>query len=508
MILEYGRPGNAWLATDNVRQSVLGATWAFLLPSVEGLQILNEADLDAADAAGLARLVAEDDAAPGAILDYVAPSRFADGNLASHLIKGPATAAFAPPARGTRELAQTLERAGWTTTLLRVDGDGRQLHYAHPDTSSAAGAWIRERRGDARAVARLGRARLRPLSLRLRRNLVDGRQLALLAIRPTAAHSEASRPARWLNAEDGWALLAPGSYPSQKVVFLAGNGARPQTVLKLPRDPAFNHRLEHEFAMLQRVEKLHLDPRLSPVPIALLRDGALAVLVTEAAHGRLLPRLAGRGVATGFTAVMGSLTELASRSRHDASSDELVELFGQIVEAYASAYAIPNAERQFLDQCVAAAGRAGGVPLVLQHGDPGIWNVMIDSAGRVTLLDWEAGEVDGLPLWDLFHFAGTYAHLDLGSLVPRSRLSRFGRHVFANSPLQSALVAAVRTYIDELQLPAALVEPLFVMGFVHRAWKQSFRLSTAARARGYYRRVVALTLASRDAAGYRRLLRL
>jgi aminoglycoside phosphotransferase (APT) family kinase protein len=148
------------------------------------------------------------------------------------------------------------------------------------------------------------------------------------------------------------------------------------------------------------------------------------------------------------------------------------------------------------------------VALVLQHGDPGIWNVMIDPAGRVTLLDWEAGEVDGLPLWDLFHFAGTYAHLDLGSLVPRSRLSRFGRHVFANSPLQSAQVAAVRTYIDELQLPAALVEPLFVMGFVHRAWKQSFRLSTAARARGYYRRVVALTLASRDAAGYRRLLRL
>jgi aminoglycoside phosphotransferase (APT) family kinase protein len=40
----------------------------------------------------------------------------------------------------------------------------------------------------------------------------------------------------------------------------------------------------------------------------------------------------------------------------------------------------------------------------LHHGDFAPWNVKVDKAGRWTVLDWERGEVRGLPLWDWLHF--------------------------------------------------------------------------------------------------------
>jgi hypothetical protein len=40
----------------------------------------------------------------------------------------------------------------------------------------------------------------------------------------------------------------------------------------------------------------------------------------------------------------------------------------------------------------------------LYHGDFTPWNVKVDPNGRWTVLDWERGERDGLPLWDWLHF--------------------------------------------------------------------------------------------------------
>ncbi|MGB8353869.1 MAG: hypothetical protein WCD79_08295 [Chthoniobacteraceae bacterium] len=40
----------------------------------------------------------------------------------------------------------------------------------------------------------------------------------------------------------------------------------------------------------------------------------------------------------------------------------------------------------------------------IQHGDFAPWNIKLSHDGSCTVLDWERGEVRGLPAWDWFHY--------------------------------------------------------------------------------------------------------
>ena len=52
-----------------------------------------------------------------------------------------------------------------------------------------------------------------------------------------------------------------------------------------------------------------------------------------------------------------------------------------------------------------AYAQAGTPVMVFQHGDPGVWNLLITPDGRPAFLDWEAAEHHGMPVWDLFYAA-------------------------------------------------------------------------------------------------------
>jgi len=52
------------------------------------------------------------------------------------------------------------------------------------------------------------------------------------------------------------------------------------------------------------------------------------------------------------------------------------------------------------------AERLGGrtVCAAIQHGDFAPWNIKVSPQGNWTVLDWERGELRGIPAWDWFHF--------------------------------------------------------------------------------------------------------
>jgi hypothetical protein len=52
------------------------------------------------------------------------------------------------------------------------------------------------------------------------------------------------------------------------------------------------------------------------------------------------------------------------------------------------------------------AGRLSGKAFqaALQHGDLAPWNIKVSPAGAWTVLDWERGELTGIPGWDWFHY--------------------------------------------------------------------------------------------------------
>jgi len=54
------------------------------------------------------------------------------------------------------------------------------------------------------------------------------------------------------------------------------------------------------------------------------------------------------------------------------------------------------------------------VPATIQHGDFAPWNIKVSPSGAWTVLDWERGELAGLPGWDWFHYV-----IQTGILVER-----------------------------------------------------------------------------------------
>ncbi len=59
----------------------------------------------------------------------------------------------------------------------------------------------------------------------------------------------------------------------------------------------------------------------------------------------------------------------------------------------------------------------------IQHGDLAPWNIRVSPAGAWVVLDWERGELDGIPAWDWFHYviqpAMLVEHLPTLELVRR-----------------------------------------------------------------------------------------
>ncbi|MCX6926879.1 MAG: hypothetical protein NT154_27285 [Verrucomicrobia bacterium] len=48
--------------------------------------------------------------------------------------------------------------------------------------------------------------------------------------------------------------------------------------------------------------------------------------------------------------------------------------------------------------------RGRTVLATIHHGDFAPWNIKVSAAGEWTVLDWERGELDGIPGWDWFHY--------------------------------------------------------------------------------------------------------
>jgi len=53
---------------------------------------------------------------------------------------------------------------------------------------------------------------------------------------------------------------------------------------------------------------------------------------------------------------------------------------------------------------IAASVHGRVVKKVIQHGDFAPWNIKVSATGKWTVLDWERGELAGIPGWDWYHY--------------------------------------------------------------------------------------------------------
>jgi hypothetical protein len=309
------------------------------------------------------------------------------------------------------------------------------------------------------------------------------------------------------------ALAAPGSYASRKIVlfFFERDTEKPRLVVKMTRDAAWNARLENEHGSLQRLAELgRVFENRAPRALFLGRHGGLAVVGESALDGvPLRERTRGTADCLVGRATIDWLLDLAGASagRAFAEPQALADALGRLLARFVEIYPLSEAERGFLAEQIRLVGKQSEpVPLVFQHGDPGVWNAIWTRAGRVAFLDWEAGEPEGVPLWDLFYFLRSYAMQASRSHGRRDWLDKSARHFRGEGALHSLFGHAVRRAAAASRLPAGLVEPLFFTCWMHRALKEATRLRGRALAQGRYFGLLRLFVERRQDPGLRRLL--
>jgi hypothetical protein len=304
-----------------------------------------------------------------------------------------------------------------------------------------------------------------------------------------------------------WALSAKGDYSSRKLLFYLTDGSDPEDapptyIVKMVRDPKFNTRLENEYQALSLLRELRIgDAETLPRAVFFGHHAGLAIIGQTVVDG--MPFLERSSLTVGCPYFQGALewfTQLATAmpEPHVAEPCETADAMGRLFGRFQELYELTADEQRFLKSQIEILSSAGELPLAIQHGDPGVWNMLATPNGRVAVLDWEAAETDGMPLWDLYYFLRTYAVGVARARGTRDSLTAFTEQLLSPTPLSEAVGAAVACYATRMGLAPQLVEPLFHTCWMHRALKEATRLNPGDLLRGRYFRLLRLGIEKRQ----------
>lgn len=287
-----------------------------------------------------------------------------------------------------------------------------------------------------------------------------------------------------------WALAAPGTYRTQKVLMLAGDpaAAQPALVVKMTRDPSANWRLRQAADGLVALGELGLaDPGRAPSILFTAEHGGLLIVAEEALTGV-------RASASKLLEGAGSdatewLTRLGERSARPMPAAAVAAALGALIDRFAAIHGDDGELIRLLREQVGAIARhERDIPTVFQHGDPGTWNLLVRDDGRVAFLDWENAEPAGMPLWDLLYFLRSFAMTTVPRRPAERRLAHARRAFLRRSPATEPAIEAVRSYCRRLGIESGLIEPLYHLGWMFQALKEASRLEPAELGRGHWLR--------------------
>lgn len=305
-----------------------------------------------------------------------------------------------------------------------------------------------------------------------------------------------------------WLLWCRGDYGSQKLVMflLAPRDHRVDAVVKITRQPEFNDRLRTEATVLQHLDAAGLGDGRLPRIIASGEHWGSTFCIESAVNGTpvrsadraMHARLVDDGAAW--------LTRLGVSTARPASPRDVAPVLDDLVANCVRTVGLDAAHGRFLHEQVRRLADLDSFPVVVQHGDPGVWNAISRGDGTVGFLDWEAGEEHGMPLWDLVYFLRSAVLLVRPARRWEKTLGAVRRHLVQGSPMTAMVAERLDQARRQLELPAQALEPLVHLCWAHRALKEATRRAPDASASGHYARLLVTCIERRDDPGFRRLV--
>lgn len=310
-----------------------------------------------------------------------------------------------------------------------------------------------------------------------------------------------------------WGLSASGDYDSRKLIFFLfrEDQASPEFVVKMTRAANYNARLKQEAKALRILEDKGIGDRQTlPRVVFSGIHGGLSIVGETAIDGVPFDRRSNGTAGCPYArAAIEWLTALGAETVAPlaAQPGEVTVGLRQLLARFTEMYDIRPDEHAFLNDQISLI-EYNQIPLVFQHGDPGRWNVFVTPNGRISFLDWEAAEPNGMPLWDLLYFLRSFCMAVAESHGAHNRLQSLERFFLNNSLFAELAVESISNYCVETGLASSVVEPLFYTCWMHRALKESTRLSPATMAEGHYVSFLRLCMEKRNSPTLRKLFTL
>ncbi|HET9464104.1 MAG TPA: hypothetical protein VFO71_01120 [Gemmatimonadales bacterium] len=471
--------------------------WRFLLPSPRPRRALCRAGETLADAvAAVAREVIT--VGSGADCDLVVaedPDQLVLAELHAALRPGGACyTEWHSLAGGARRVERVLRAAGFVqvTCYRRWPSSAALPIYWIPCGARGATAYVRARR-------RLRGGRLRRLIAGARqraRDLIHGRYgspICAVALRAGSSPGDELAPAAWLRSS--WPEWALGPTPEELSTLLVTGGPRsvskvvllafaepsptPLVAIKAPRVEGAAAGIRREGAVLKGLAAR----RSSPVPgaprvlFSRETDGVPLVGETALAGRPLESLLAPRTLGSWSLKVAGWLAALAKGSPTLPAShwrDAIVEpMLSRFVEQFGGVV-----DPDLLRQTESIVRRIGALPAVPEQRDFGPWNLLVSPAGEIAVLDWESGEVDGLPALDLLYYLA-YASFNVDRAHDHeSRVASYRRSLDPATPTGTVRRNCLAHYLGAAGLDPVNLAPLRVLLWLIHA-QSEFRHAAA-----------------------------
>lgn len=263
-------------------------------------------------------------------------------------------------------------------------------------------------------------------------------------------------------------VATPRFHASAHLIFfvLTAASSKPILVVKVPRLPGDNSRLDKEVANLNAVHAARAGGFDSIPRILAYEDylGHRLLVETALASPTMRPAVVRRQPRICIEALMNWLLALHTSSARSSSGVEgwFANLVQNPLDEFENWLPVSETETVLIaaTRTQAESLLKSPIPLVMEHGDLSSPNILMNEKNQIGVVDWELAEPAGLPVVDLFFFL-TYVAFSRKNAGKTSEYISAFRDAFFGS--QAWSLPYLQRYGAALHIPAAALRPLFLL---------------------------------------------
>jgi len=246
---------------------------------------------------------------------------------------------------------------------------------------------------------------------------------------------------------------------------LAEEKTEPIFVVKLPRLPGDNDRLDREVANLHAANHNRAEDDSSIPRVVAYEDfHQHRLLIETAVPGRpMSPAVVRRQPESCTDATITWLLNLerANANRSSNHNDWFERLVENPLQQFKNMLPVSSEEARLIEQTLVMMNpfRDYDLPLVMEHGDFSPPNILQTENGNIGVVDWELAEPQGLPASDLFFFLTYIAFARNGARKNADYLKAFQQAFFAPNAWARP---HIERYCERLNLSHEMIAPIFI----------------------------------------------